>query len=434
MRIKVKKGSDPLGLATYLLNPDKQKAVDRDQGQSPILAKNMFGRDATQLAEEFRFSHDLNRRIKQTMVHYSISLPPGEQVDDPQKAAIAKDLLKQMGHDDCQYFVVAHHDQEHKRGVQHWHIATSAVNLDGQRVDDSYNYLKLKQVERDLEQRYQLQDCSPQSIAQQKNLTSGETRLKDRTGAILPKEKLWRAIDQAITDQPTMPVLLMRLKAQGIEVQFHERIEDNERKLGLSFGIDSSKFQGKRLGKAYSFSGLIEHRGLSYQADRDDELLRQLNRMSAEQCRSQLAQLEQPRSPHLTRELELIPTPASVTSQTETPTAQPETPAASTPAIPNFDSHAAARSMLQHFRQRFKREKRKSLTFANDRYSVSLDPESHVLTITDNSPKQKGKIIAQDEKTLEGWKVKLAQVTPEDKQNFKRYQRQYEKEQKQQER
>ncbi|MBD2088302.1 relaxase/mobilization nuclease domain-containing protein [Microcoleus sp. FACHB-1515] len=431
MRVKVKKGSDPLGLATYLLNPDKQKQGDRAEGRSPILAKNMFGRDATQLAEEFRFSHDLNRRVKRTMAHYSISLPPGEQVDDPQKVAIAKDLLKQMGHGDCQYFVVAHHDQAHKRGVQHWHVATSAINLDGQRVDDSYNYIKLKAVERDLEQRYQLQDCSPRPIHQQKNLTSGETKLKDRTGETLPKEKLWKAIDQAITDQPTLPVLLMRLKAQGIEVQFHERIEDEERKLGLSFGIEGSKFQGKRLGKAYSFGGLIEHRGVSYEADRDDELLRQIHHLSADECRSRLEkeqakQSPQPslgperqrRPPQPTIAPELIPNPAPATRAPEAAPAQPK-PTTAAPTAPTIDpaQRLVTEAVLKFARQRLKKKQRDALTSSDHRYRIDRHPQSGTITIA----RQDGTTIAQGTPTTQGWNLAIAQVQPEDEQQFLGY-------------
>ena len=131
MNINYSKGSSPGGICRYLLNEQKQKQAE----QNPILETNMSGRDAEELAEEFRFSHDLNRRVEQTMVHYSVSLPAGEKVRDEQIGQISRGLLEKTGHSDCQYFVVRHHDREQHNDVAHWHVLTSAVDLKGQWVD-----------------------------------------------------------------------------------------------------------------------------------------------------------------------------------------------------------------------------------------------------------------------------------------------------------
>ena len=65
------------------------------------------------------------------MAHYSVSLAPEEQVQPETRRAITRRILEETGHSDCMYLSVEHHDQSHKNDVQHWHIATSNVDLDG---------------------------------------------------------------------------------------------------------------------------------------------------------------------------------------------------------------------------------------------------------------------------------------------------------------
>ena len=280
MNINYSKGSSPGGICRYLLNEKKQKQAE----QNPILETNMSGRDAEELAEEFRFSHDLNRRVEQTMVHYSISLPVGEKVNEAAIGQISRGLLEKTGHSDCQYFVVRHHDREHHNDVTHWHVLTSAVDLKGQWVDDSFIKLRLKTVERELEQAFQLSQRELRAEQERHNLTTGEYRLKERTGKELPKERLWQTIQTHARDQPSMTDLATRLKAEGVAVQFRTREGQVQ---GISYEIEGVAFPGYKLGKAYSFTGLQKHLGVSHSPNQDEQL-RQISRMTTEQCREWL--------------------------------------------------------------------------------------------------------------------------------------------------
>ncbi|HEY9909436.1 MAG TPA: relaxase/mobilization nuclease domain-containing protein, partial [Thermosynechococcaceae cyanobacterium] len=284
-------GMEPLGLTQYLLNPDKQK----DSAQA-IISTNMGGRDAYELAEEFRFMHDLRPNVKYSVRHFSLSFAPNEQVGDEQFRATVRRLLELTGHQKCPYFAVRHYDQEHKHKVEHGHVAVGTIGFNGRRVSDSNILRRLKQkdldlgqsIERQLEIGLGLVPAKVRPEAERRNVSTGEYRFRERTEATLPKEKLWDAIDSAASDQPTMPELVTRLKAAGVEVQFHE-IDQKHKRKGISFAIDGSKFQGGKLGKAYSLGGLKEHLKVDYEAERDDERLRELNGVSAEECRSRLA-------------------------------------------------------------------------------------------------------------------------------------------------
>jgi hypothetical protein len=46
---------------------------------------------------------------------------------------------------------------------------------------------------------------------------------------------------------------------------------------GISYGVDGIAFSGTKLGAAYTFPGLQKHRKVSYEAERDDEAIKELN-------------------------------------------------------------------------------------------------------------------------------------------------------------
>ncbi|MCG9892587.1 MAG: relaxase/mobilization nuclease domain-containing protein [Thermosynechococcaceae cyanobacterium MS004] len=270
MRIKIIKGNDPSGLCQYLLAPEKQI----EKKDSPILYSNMSGRDAEELAAEFRYARTVNRRVRNCMCHYSVSMPPEEKIGADKIKAVSKALLEKMGHERCQYFIVQHHDREHRNGVQHWHIATSAIALNGKWVNDSFNRPKLRKIEPELEQQFGLQQTTVRAVRDRHNLTTGEYRLKERSGKVLPKEKLWQLIQKATEGKPTMTEFVERIQRSGASVQLYGLEQGSAR--GISYGVDGVAFPGGKLGPAYSFNGVQEHLGVSYEPERDNEGLRQL--------------------------------------------------------------------------------------------------------------------------------------------------------------
>lgn len=283
MLIKVTKGSDPFKLASYLLREDKQK-----DDKKPEIDTNMVGANALELAEEFRFSHSLNPRVKQTMAHYSVSLAPEERVQPDTRAAISRRILAETGHTDCQYMSVEHHDQSHKNDVQHWHIATSYVNLKGEHIEDDFIRVRLRGIERSLEQEFGLTPTQVKPEKERKNLTTGEYRLKERTGRNPPKEKLWSEIDQAASDQPSMSLLVARLRSQDISVKL--RKQENQIS-GISYEMDGVAFPGYKLGKAYSFNGLKKHLGVNYLPEQDQRI-KELIQMSPQENKQRVKEHE----------------------------------------------------------------------------------------------------------------------------------------------
>jgi len=287
LRIIVDRGRQAGPVIGYLLSPDKREKGQEDK--NPIFHTNMFGETEQELTEELRFSADQNPQVERTYVQYKISFPPGENPDIETKKGIVNDVLAMRGHgQNCQFFAVEHFEKIDRHGVRHLHVLASTVRLDGTWVDDAYERVKLKNVERQLEQKWGLQYCLPKEKGKRINTSIREVKLREQ--GLLAKDTLRKALDEALADQPSMPLLMTRIKAQGYTIQFHE-FGDGK---GISFGAEGKHFKGRQLGDRYSFNGLHEYAGVDYQPQRDDPMLRQLNEMSPEKCQAILAQLNYP--------------------------------------------------------------------------------------------------------------------------------------------
>jgi len=265
VKINVTKGSSPLNLIKYLLDEHKQQP-----GRKPAVNTNMFGSTAEELSEEFRFSHNLNPRVQQTMAHYSMSLSPGERVEPDARYAITKRLLELTGHEDCQHLSAEHFDQAHKHEVQHWHVGTSNVDLDGNHVEDDFLRVRLRAIEQQLEREFGLVKTQIRPAREQRRIPTGEYRFKERTGVTLPREKLWDKIQTHTADAPSMTTLVTRLRNDGVGVRFRQC---EETITGISFELEGWACSGGKLGPAYSFPGLQKHLGVSYDPSQDQALL-----------------------------------------------------------------------------------------------------------------------------------------------------------------
>lgn len=302
MRIVVDRGSNAGAITGYLHRKDKREA-GKEQAD-PVFYTNMFGRNALERTEELRFSADLNQRVEKTYVHYKVSFPPGENPDLEAKKGIVDDLLGARGHgQNCQFFAVEHYEKIDKHDVHHLHVLAASVRLDGSWVDDSFERVRLKQVERDIELKRGLQYCPPREKGDLNGDPIREWKLREKLqadGKTLIKDDLREAINQAAKNNPSMALLVAQLKAAGIEVRVSEFKDGGK---GISYKAEGRAFRGRQLGDPYSFNGLHKYAGVSYESERDDAMLRQLNVMTAEQCQALLTQLEQP-EPERLSELE----------------------------------------------------------------------------------------------------------------------------------
>lgn len=232
---------------------------------SKVIGGNMAGNDPESLAHEFSSIKPYSARAKRFVYHTSLSLAPHENLSEDKWNAIATDYLEGMGFKDNQYVLVVHNDTEHN----HIHIVANRLKSNGKVVDDSWDFARSEKLVRELEKKYDLEPTPGSREKLHRSATTGETRLRRRTGESSVKEFIQGAIDSVCTEPQTMPEFIAKVNDLGIET----RITAKGGFRGISFKHEGIAFTGTHLGREYTFPGLIKHRGISYDRERDDVLL-----------------------------------------------------------------------------------------------------------------------------------------------------------------
>ncbi|MGJ5676832.1 MAG: relaxase/mobilization nuclease domain-containing protein [Nostochopsis sp.] len=289
------KGKSFRGLLEYL----------ETREQSSLIGGNMFGTNARELAREFRLSRQLNPQAEKVVHHVSLSLLPGEKLDNDTWCEIADKYMQSMGYTANQYAIYRHNDRDHS----HIHICASRISLDnGKMTSDSWEYVRSEKIIRQLELEYGLEQTQSSkeklnrapSIGQQRRLEREqieyEQGLRDTAPQQPIKTQLIELIDRATVDKPTMPQLVERLQMLGVEVR--HGLTRNGKSKGISYSWNDQKFSGTSLGPAYTFPGLQKHKFIDYQPQRDDLHIEQLllnpvKPASLEQTQKLLLSIEQ---------------------------------------------------------------------------------------------------------------------------------------------
>jgi hypothetical protein len=258
--ISVNRGKSTYDACRYVLqqfkiNPEKNAAT------SDLIVGNMRGSTARDLAAEFRISQNKKPRINVNIARYSVSFPPGEDVDYATMKKLAWRLICKMGHSPAtQFFAVKHFDEKAKNNVSHFHIVCPPMGLDGTVCKSSWNRLQARTVARELEKEFQLTECSTENKLR-RALTTGEYRQRQRSKESTTKERLWEIIDRAAIDHPNYAQFSTRLHENGVTLKV-KRDGKTREILGVSYGFEGLAFSGYRLGSQYTYQGIQKHLGV----------------------------------------------------------------------------------------------------------------------------------------------------------------------------
>jgi len=268
---KQKKGRGFRGLLDYL----------ESSPGSRLIGGNMSGRNARELAREFKLSRQLNPDVERAVYHVALSAAKGDRLDDDQWCEIADKYMEQMGFDSNQFATYRHNNTDD----DHIHIVASRIRLDtGKVVHDGWDYVRSEKVLRELEKEYGLTQVQGSREKQARNPSTGQTRRIMReqeeyesgdrqSPPELPiKVKLQQAIDDAVQDKPPMPLMIARLQLQGIEVR--AGFTRTGKSKDISFQMQSQAFSGTHLGPGYTFNGITQR--TEYEPQRDDPRIQQL--------------------------------------------------------------------------------------------------------------------------------------------------------------
>jgi len=240
-----------------------------------LIGGTMCGQTPEELAAEFAIARQLRPNLKVAVFHATLSVDSTEKLEDSEEndqrwLAIAANYMKAMEFDNNQYAVVKHSDTEH----DHIHIVASRICLDGGVVDDSWDYYKSQETIRQLERDYNLEAVTPSWETDKRAQTTGEHRQLKSKGNKSVRVQLQDLIDEVTQDNPSMPEFVERLQQQGPEVQV--TLTGIGFSQGISYNLDGVALSGTQLGRAYTFSGLQKHRGVSYDKGRDNALIEAL--------------------------------------------------------------------------------------------------------------------------------------------------------------
>jgi Relaxase/Mobilisation nuclease domain len=248
-----------------------------------LIGGNMSGRNARELAREFKLSRQLNSDADRVVYHVSLSAAKGDKLDDDKWSEIGDRYMKEMGFDANQFVIFRHHNTDD----DHIHIAASRIRMDtGLLVHDSWDYVRSEKVLRQIEQDYELVQVQGSREKLDRTPSTGQIRriIREQSEFALGKrdtppertikEQIQQKIDNASVDNPQMPLFIMRLQVDGISVR--TGFTRNGKSKGISYEKDGQAFSGTQLGAAYTFPGLQKHRGVDYQSQRDDARIEQL--------------------------------------------------------------------------------------------------------------------------------------------------------------
>ncbi len=264
------KGRSFRGLLNYL----------EENSKAEIIGGNMSGQNAIQLSKEFRLSRQLNPEVERAVYHCSLSLAPGEHLDNETWNEITSKYLSGMGFDSNQYVVYRHSDKDH----DHIHIVASRIRLDDYKVvHDGWDYVRSENLIRQLEKEYGLEQAPSSREKKENNLSTGQLRRIEREQAEyergerdsppeLPiKKQLQITIDKAIESSDSMSELMKKLLLENVSVRCE--FTRTGKPKGISYGINGIAFSGTKLGKGYTFPGLQKYESIKYDPKTDKELI-----------------------------------------------------------------------------------------------------------------------------------------------------------------
>ncbi len=264
------KGKSFRGLLDYLESKDN----------SCLIGGNMFGRNARELAKEFRISRQLNPSAEKVVHHVSLSLAGGEHLDNDTWCELADKYMEAMGYTANQYAIYRHSDRDH----EHIHICASRISLDDGKVTrDSWEYIRSEQIIRQLEQEYGLEQTVSSREKKERNLSTGQLRRMEREQAEyemgkrdsppeLPvKKQLQTTINEAIKSSDSMPEFMKKLLLENVSVRCE--FTRTGKPKGISYGMSGIAFSGTKLGKGYTFPGLQKYESIKYNPKTDKVLI-----------------------------------------------------------------------------------------------------------------------------------------------------------------
>ncbi|GJM64642.1 relaxase/mobilization nuclease domain-containing protein [Persicobacter diffluens] len=237
-------------------------------GMLEMLGQEARREDYVKYLQKVAFQND---RIKNKQFHAVLSVK-GDSLSHEQLAKMAEDYMKEMGYGSLPYLVFGHYDTANN----HVHIVSTRVDMEGKKVNDSFERLKSQQAMQKIqnispEQEFKAihEDISKYSfstVAQYKAL--GEAagyimRLKGEKMEFIKYGKVQGTEDKAMLEERMKAYQKDQKRIKQLRAIFHKykpamEHEAFQKYLQEKFGVELSFHVGEGKKKAYGYT-IIDH-------------------------------------------------------------------------------------------------------------------------------------------------------------------------------
>ncbi|MCT7963992.1 relaxase/mobilization nuclease domain-containing protein [Laspinema sp. D1] len=274
---KVTKGNNFTGLLSYVLDKPGAKYIGTSQ---------LVGEHSSQWAAQFMRVAAKRRRTEYPVAHYSFSPHPNQPMADETAYRYAQKFCQRMGHSNCQWLLVRHTDTKTENGQDrdHFHLVVNRVTIDGTRTVSSFNdWYRSQAAHRELIEEFDLHRVPAVWETDRRNPSTGQIRRVRRQNREYAEgsrstpadpiilTELQDRLDKFCQDRPRLQELVRRLRADGVNVRIQPASNGG---LGISYQLGSVAVAGSSLGRAYTVLGLQQRRGVSYQPEYDNSILK----------------------------------------------------------------------------------------------------------------------------------------------------------------
>lgn len=221
-----------------------------------FLGCNVFYGDLEDINKQLHTVAHRSAKVQRPMMHFAISLAPGEWLKDHQWRSLGKDYLERMGYDNNQYILVKHTDTPNH---EHVHLIVNRVRWSGTAVNDSWDYYRSQRVVRELEAQYQLMPVRAswepfsERLPQENDLQLPDLPAQTQRRMEL-QDQLRSEVNQALATRLDLERFIAQLESRAVQVKVTHR---QQKAVGIAFDFEGEHFTGRQLGKGYSLPGLL---------------------------------------------------------------------------------------------------------------------------------------------------------------------------------
>lgn len=237
---------------------------------------------AADVIKDFEMYSELKPNYKNQVLHLTVSLKPGEHLEEEKKVEFSEKLLDELNFqaEKIPYLIVEHHDKDY----EHWHIVAGRIRDDGSVVNDSFLAVKAIEKTKELEREFGLAEVE-YTPSNDRRTKRNEYKMMQRTGELSVIAEAKMIIDESLEKKAKTYEFVAALQERGFDV-LPNVSETTGRMNGFSFSKDEIKFKSSAIGRNYSFQNL-QKRGLDYDPARDTIFLLKVKNESTAQSSSE---------------------------------------------------------------------------------------------------------------------------------------------------